>query len=260
MLYTRTGTPGSGKSYNMTQNIISFLKRGHYVITNIPLVYSEISKFTKISTSDLLQHLFILDNEEITPSYLYTFFKLNSNKTTTELIIDEAADLFNSRSWNDKDRPNWLKFFRMHRHMYFNVCLISQSRKDLDKQIQGLFDIDYTYVKPSEFGILGFTFYLLLRPFGKLGACRECYIPTRGTSSFRFFLFRPKYYKCYDSFTMNNYRNDFMIDEYEVKSDYREPVKLVNSSNSNFKRLPGFSSDEFINYKRIFLKNISSRD
>ena len=73
MLYTRTGTPGAGKSYNMTQDIISFLKSGHYVITNIPLVYGEVARLSKISTSDLMQRLFVLENEEITPSYLYTF-------------------------------------------------------------------------------------------------------------------------------------------------------------------------------------------
>lgn len=252
MLYTRTGTPGAGKSYNMTQDIIGFLKRGHYVITNIPLVYGEVARLSKMSTSDLMQRLFILENEEITPSYLYTFFKLNVNKTTTELIIDEASDLFNSRSWNDKDRPNWLKFFRMHRHMYFNVCLISQVRKDLDKQIQGLFDIDYNYVKPSEFGVLGFTFYLLFRPFGKLGACRELYIPTRGTTSFRFFFFKKKYYKCYDSFTMDNYRNDFMIDEYYNQPEAREHFNFYYK-NKDFKRLPGFNADEFLSYKNQFV-------
>lgn len=257
MLYTRTGTPGAGKSYNMTQNIIDYLKRGHYVITNIPLVYGEVARLSKISTSDLMQRLFVLENEEITPSYLYTFFKLNVNKTTTELIIDEAADLFNSRSWNEASRPNWLKFFRMHRHMYYNVCLVSQSRQDLDKQIQRLFDIDYNYVKPSEFGVLGFMLFLLFRPFGKIGACREIYIPTRGTTTFRFFFFKKRYYKCYDSFTMQNYRNDFMIDQYEVKpEDYREHFVFFNKC-TNPKRLPDFNPDDFLNYQAEFKKSLT---
>ena len=136
--------------------------------------------------------------------------------------------------------------------MYFNVCLISQVRKDLDKQIQGLFDIDYNYVKPSEFGVLGFTFYLLFRPFGKLGACRELYIPTRGTTSFKFFFFKKKYYKCYDSFTMDNYRNDFMIDEYDNQPEAREHFNFYYK-NKDFKRLPGFNADEFLSYKNQFV-------
>ena len=64
MLYTRTGTPGAGKSYNMTQDIIGFLKRGHYVITNIPLVYGEVARLSKMSTSDLMQRLFILEKKD----------------------------------------------------------------------------------------------------------------------------------------------------------------------------------------------------
>lgn len=252
MLYTLSGTPGSGKSYNTVKKIIGYLKKGHYVITNIPLSYSELAKFSHLTTSEVYQKLFILENEEITPRFLFTFYNLNVNKVTTELIIDEAADLFNSRNWNDKKRPDWLRFFRMHRHMFFNVALISQSRKDLDSQIQRLFDVDYNYIKPTECGVIGLILWLFTKPFGELRACRELYIPTRGTSSFKFFMLSPKYFKSYDSYTMNNYRNDFMVDDYSEGLVCDNPIKLPYVKRS----LPGFNPATFLNYKKSYIENL----
>lgn len=254
MLYTLSGTPGAGKSYNTVKNIIKYLKKGHYVITNIPLSYSEIAKFTHKTTSEVMQLLYILDNEEITPRFLFTFYNLNSKKVTTELIIDEAADLFNSRSWNDKERPDWLRIFRMHRHMYFNVCLISQSRKDLDSQIQRLFDVDFNYIKPTECGVIGLILWLFSKPFGELRACRELYIPTRGTSSFKFFMLSKRYFKSYDSYTMNNYRNDFMVDDYA--SDTAEIEHLSAHQRTVVIPLPGFDRDKFLEYKQHFINRV----
>ena len=56
---------------------------------------------------------------------------------------------------------------------------------------------------------------------------------------------------------MQNYRNDFMIDQYEVKpEDYREHFVIFNKC-TNPKRLPDFNPDDFLNYQVEFKKSLT---
>lgn len=214
MLYTRSGTPGSGKSYNAVQDICKLLRKNNVILTNIPLQYNQICKLTGFSSDFVMKRVFVFDNEEFSPRFLFKWGLLvaNTNLNIT-LILDEAGDLFNSREWQRKDRLNWLKFFRMSRHLKYDVCLIAQSRKQLDSQIRDMFDTDYQYRKVKHFGFIGFLLYYLFRPFGKLCCCLEVYVPVKSKSSFKFFLLHKSYYKAYDSFTLDNYINDFMDEE-----------------------------------------------
>ena len=153
MLYTYTGTCGSGKSYHSTKEIIWRLKHGGVVVTNLELDRDKILKYhsKKLSKELLDERLIILTNEQITPRKLYEIaVQFYENKSKNLLLIDEAADMFNSREWSRSDRGSWNKFFRMHRHLYYDVILVSQSRKMLDKQIQYLFDTDVQHRNISE--------------------------------------------------------------------------------------------------------------
>ena len=51
---------------------------------------------------------------------------------------------------------------------------------------------------------------------------------------------------------MDNYRNDFMIDEYDNQPEAREHFNFYYK-NKDFKRLPGFNADEFLSYKNQFV-------
>ena len=204
MLYTYSGTCGSGKSYHAVQEIIHYLKNGGSVVTNIELDREKILYYHKKLTPEILDnHLIIVPNEKITPKFLYQVAVDNyGNKYKNLLLIDEAADLFNSRDWAKADRASWNKFFRMHRHLFYNVILVSQSRKMLDKQIQYLFDTDVQHRNISEYGFLG-TLCALFLP--KLFVAVGVYVPLKTKSFSNFVWLRKKYYNLYDTFTLKNY-------------------------------------------------------
>ena len=86
----------------------------------------------------------------------------------TLVVIDEAQCIFNSRDWNGKgvlhsalkrqpdSRMDWIKFFSQHRKFGYNVILIAQSDKMLDKQIRSLIEYDVKHIKMNN----GFFFFL----------------------------------------------------------------------------------------------------
>lgn len=148
-----TGTPGSGKSYHAVLTIVRKLRRRekNRVIANFPLAGQGVAgKFE------------YWDNSEITIARLMQYAKEHHRlgiEGQTLLVIDEAQCVFNSRDWNGKglvysalkrnpdSRMDWIKFFSQHRKLGFNVILITQSDKMIDKQIRALVEYEIKHVK-----------------------------------------------------------------------------------------------------------------
>lgn len=206
MLYTYTGTCGSGKSYHATKEIIWRLNHNNLVVTNLELDINKLLKYhKKLSREQLEKNLVILPNDKITPRALYEI-AINNYKRVKKflLLIDEAADMFNTREWNKADRMGWLKFFRMHRHLFYDVILVAQSRKMIDKQIAYLFDTDVQHRNISEYGFLG-TLCAVFLP--KLFVAVGVYVPLKTKSFAQSVWLKKKYYDCYDTFTLKNYQD-----------------------------------------------------
>lgn len=162
MIYLYSGTPGSGKSYYAVVDIVKKLGRRdkNRVIANFPLAGKKIT--------DRFEYW---DNSDITISRL-TAYAREHHKLGVEgqclIVIDEAQCIFNSRDWNGKgivhsalkkqpdSRMDWIKFFSQHRKFGFNVILIAQSDKMLDKQIRSLIEYDVKHIKMNN----GFFFFL----------------------------------------------------------------------------------------------------
>ncbi len=213
MLITRTGTPGSGKTYHAIQQLLYDIKKNDKVIyiTNIPIIYENVAKFIKKDLDYVTKRIKVYDNIYITPKLLYSYYYKYPD-FSFKLIFDEADDYLNARLWQRGDRMEWLQFLRMHRHLRFDVTLIAQVRKTLDKQILGLFDTDYSYRKVSKFGAIGTILWLFVR---RIGYCVEIYVPVKARSHSSFFIFSKKIYKCYDSFTLRNYDSNFLVEDYK---------------------------------------------
>lgn len=132
-----TGTPGSGKSLHATRNMVGWLEEGKNVIANFPIKVNEIKKNRG--------HFFYFSNDDITVPLLMQF-----NRTMHEprkmgqtlLVIDEASVKFNSRTWNAKDRLDFLSFFAQHRHYGYDIILIQQNLNQIDSQIRALVEIE----------------------------------------------------------------------------------------------------------------------
>lgn len=151
MIYLYSGTPGSGKSLHMARTIYYCLLRSKPVICNFDIN----RKYVK--HSDLFKYI---DNSSLTPDFLMDYsreyFKDKKMKESEiTLFIDEAQMLFNARSWDAKDREKWNKFFQIHRHFGYDIMLVAQFDRMIDRQIRSLVEYEFVHRKVSNLGWRG---------------------------------------------------------------------------------------------------------
>ena len=156
MITVYTGTPGSGKSFHAAQDILRRLRRGGGLICNFP-IKEELVKKRKA-------HVEYWDNSEMTAARLVEY-ALQHHKMGVEgqtlVVIDEAQIIFNCRDFGRKDRNAWVTLFSQHRKLGFNVLLITQSDKMLDKQIRSLIEDEVKHRKLNNYGLGGMILSLL---------------------------------------------------------------------------------------------------
>ena len=190
MLYS--GTPGSYKSYHAVKYSIDFLKHGGNVITNFPLLYQKRVKKIKGVYEQI-------DNMTLTIDYLVNFAIKHHKKgvkAQTLLVIDEASIKFNSREFSNKDRLDWIKFFANHRHFNFDVILIAQQDRMIDRQIRSLIETEYKHRALKSYGFLGFICNLVFRGCFMVV---EYWYPVRTRVGSSFGVFHKRIADCYDT-------------------------------------------------------------
>lgn len=151
MIYLYTGTPGSGKSYHATYDIINKLKRKVKKGLKMNRVIS--NYYLDVNNND---DFVLVDNSDLTVEYLENFAISNHKpgiEAQTLVVIDECQILFNSRNWNSqsRERMKWLTFFSQHRKYGYNFILIAQADFMIDKQIRGLIEYEVAHMKINNF-------------------------------------------------------------------------------------------------------------
>lgn len=175
MLYLYLGTPGSGKSFHVATKIYNLLRNKKVnVIANFAVDVNRVHMTRLGRFKCLLNRLFKLrfknyntklpktphfwywENSDMTIDGLKQFcYDHHKYKTIlvgdeeqriyledqTLVVIDEAAVLFNCRQWGDKSRQAWCDFFIHHRKFGFNILLVTQHERLLDRQIRYLVEI-----------------------------------------------------------------------------------------------------------------------
>lgn len=241
MIYLYSGTPGSGKSLHTAKDIVRKLRRGHRVIANFQ-VNEEIIRSTPIKK--ILKRIISLlhlkidlngkferkigtfvykDNPELTVKFLVKFAKENHKRGKegqTLLIIDECSVLFNPREFTRKDRNTWIKFFQHHRKFGYNVILISQNDRLIDRQIRSFIEYDVKHRKANNYGSIGMLFSLI---GVKLFVAVSYWYGVREKCGVEFFTFRKEYSRIYDSFAMFD---DEMVDNDEEKIKSKENLEI----------------------------------
>lgn len=219
MIYFFTGKPGNGKSLHMAMIMYHALKKGKNVIANFEI--NEHS-FDKVKHKEKLGQFIYEPNEYwlnnaykgITKRYSYLdglynyalqFHKRNNKGQIMEhqtlLVIDECQELFNSRTWNRKDRLEWASFFRQHRKYGYDVYLISQDDKVVDKQIRAVLEYEQEHRCINNYK--GFGKFLGLLCGGKLFVCITRWYSKKGKDSHirsDWFVGKNLYYNFYDSY------------------------------------------------------------
>ena len=188
-----SGTPGSYKSFHAVKTCIQWLRSGGNLITNFPLNYTKKIKYPIRGVYECVNNL------DLTVDYLTKFACDHHHqgiKAQTLVVIDEASIKFNSRDFNVHDRMDWINFFANHRHFNFNVILITQQDKMLDKQIRGLIEIEFKHRALKNYKLFGMLLDLI---FHGCFMCVEVWYPCKLKTGAMFNVFRKSYAECYDT-------------------------------------------------------------
>lgn len=219
MIYFMTGKPGNGKSLHMAEIIYNNLRIGRNVIANFeinePMVYKgrrapKMGRFIYAPNNYWLNNAY--KNKTTHYSYLDGLYNyaLQFHKRSpsgqikehqTLLVLDECQELFNTRTWNRKDRLEWASFFRQHRKYGYDVYLISQDDKVIDKQIRAILEYELEHRCVNNYKFFGRLLGLLCG--GRLFVCIKKWYSQSGKAahiSSDFFTGRKKYYCMYDSY------------------------------------------------------------
>lgn len=193
MIYLYTGTPGSGKSLHVIKDIVNKLKSGGNVISNFPIDVDRI-KFKKGKLGEFIYK----PNQDLTVDFLMDYAKnkhIKGKEAQTLIIVDEAQGKFNSRDFRDKDRKEFNYFFTIHRHLGYNVILITQADRLLDRQIRCLVEYEVKHRKINNFK---FFRYIPIKTF----ICITYWYGVRSILEREMFLFNKKIASLYDSYAL----------------------------------------------------------
>lgn len=202
MIYLYTGTPGSGKSYHVAKDIYFWLNRGQHLIANFEINYDMITGKKK-------GYFFQKDNFDLTVDWLVDFALLCHERDAagrikehqTWIVIDECQLIFNCRSWNDKERQRWCYFFTQHRKLGYDIVLVTQFDRLIDRQIRSLVEYEVKHRKVNNFGKGGFILSLFTLGHPVFAAI-EYWYGVNEKSGVTMMIGRKKYYSMYDSYKM----------------------------------------------------------
>lgn len=208
MIYLYSGTPGSGKSLHQAEHIYYRLRSGHPVIANFDVNLKFVSRHMNPRR---LGEFYYISNEILTPDilikYSQLYFKKHKFKEgAIQLYIDECQLMFNSREWQSKGRREWLSFFTQHRKFGYDIFLVAQFDKMIDRQIRSLIEYEVIHRKVKNFGKFGFFFNLAAG--GNLFAAVTVWYPLKEKTSCRFYKGRKFLFNLYDTWnTFNSEEN-----------------------------------------------------
>lgn len=198
MIILYSGTPGSGKSLHTASEIRERLWNRHsYSIGNFFVDTKASKKFRGV-------YLYV-QNHCLTPERLIKFSRRLSKHLGRRLkegeirvYIDEAQLLFNSRDWQTPQRKAWLSFFTQHRHFGFDIVLIAQFDRMLDRQVRSLLEYEYVHRKISNAGKIGAVLGFLTG--GSLFIYIKRWYPIKEKVDSQFFFGNKRLYAIYDSY------------------------------------------------------------
>lgn len=200
MTYFYTGTPGSGKSLHLAKMIRNWLKKGSLVIANFPVNTDCIkchkdSKFVYMPMEDMQAAGAIDRIKKIIADYGF--------EHRSYIVFDECQILWNSRSWNKKDRLDWVQFFTVHRHYghdKLDCILVTQKDTYVDKQIRAVVEFETRHKKVSN--VNGFGLLMSLPFRGQLFVAVTDYYGQHDTIGKEFIVGRKSLFDIYDTHAM----------------------------------------------------------
>lgn len=202
MISAFTGTPGSGKSLHAAKEIYEALKHCRYkkVVCNM-----EIKK--ELFTKEQQERFQFVENMKLTVPNLWQIgeewyqshmeLPLSKREKCILLVIDECQTLFNAREWGKNSKAGWPEFFSLHRHVGYQIILVTQMLEALDKQVRGLVEFETTHYKARNMGLPGAMLHVLA--LGGLFRAVTYWTPKNERVYAEFFKYRRVYGELYDT-------------------------------------------------------------
>ena len=225
MIELYSGTPGSGKSLHTAHEISQWLQSGKNVISTMdidtdlcflnPFQKWFVNHFKRkpkhIKRNRKADNFYYIPIEEVTPDYLYAFaakYHVFGKEHQTVVFLDECVSIFSPTALaEDKDGIKkwnaWDNFFRKHRHIGFDVVLIPQSKRLIQRKVLEYCEFEVKHYNRKNQGFLGWFFSLFVG--GSLFSWSRSWRGT-GNKPFEqgFFTYKPIYGLMYNSYCMFN--------------------------------------------------------
>lgn len=197
MIYLYSGTPGSGKSLHMASDIYWWIKTGGSCICNFEINLDKIK-----GNKSRFGEFYYIPNDIIRPDLLITYSKLyfKSHKFKEgriRLYLDECQIMFNAREWASAGRKEWLSFFTQHRKYGYDVYLVAQFDRMIDRQIRSLIEYEVIHRKVKNFGKFGFLYNLVAG--GSLFVAVKMWYPLKERVGSEFFKGHQRYFELYNT-------------------------------------------------------------
>jgi hypothetical protein len=200
MITLYSGTPGSGKSLHLAELLYYRLKnRRGVVVCNFEVDLGRVSKKGRFKSEFVC-----IENHRLSPKVLerisWEYRKKRRGRVKEGellLVVDECQLIFNARDWQSKGRMEWLAFFTQHRKAKYDIILVTQFDRMVDRQIRSLIEYEWIHRKVNNYGMIGKVLGLLSG--GSLFVCTKMWYPMGERLGSEFFVGRGKFYKIYDT-------------------------------------------------------------
>lgn len=221
MIFLYSGTPGSGKSCHQAEDILDYIGYRDVAILANYEVNQDLLKAKAYKTSEF----HYVPNENITPDYLKQFSKdffsrYRFREGRIRLYVDEAQIIFNAREWDMKGRKEWIKFFTQHRKYGYDIYMIAQFDRMIDRQIRSLIEYEYKHRKLSNAGLKGKAVSVAMG--GNTYLAIKYWYPMQERLGAEVHHIRKKYYELYDSY--KDFSDDFSI---SIERDIADSVERL---------------------------------
>lgn len=137
MITLYTGTPGSGKTLHAVGRIWVNLKRGNAVLTNIALNADELG-----DRRDYYRYLPAVTPADLVQFSADFFGGSRPRENGILLVLDECQLIFSNRDWRTNSALGWVSLFSQHRKLGYDVILITQYDRMIDKQVRTLVEYE----------------------------------------------------------------------------------------------------------------------
>ncbi len=145
MIAAVEGPPGNGKSFYAIRKAAMALAEGKVVATNVELAPDAFDRIAarnplrrgesrRRRADELRRHCLVTDDL----AELFSLRLRGRGESRGVMVLDEAHNWMNARSWSADDRASIVRFFTQHRKLGWDVYLITQDVEMIDRQVRGL--------------------------------------------------------------------------------------------------------------------------